>query len=188
MVPIASSLGGGTNGYLSLPSSAGRHPAVIVIHEWWGLTDWIRESTDHFAGEGYVALAVDLYHGKSTSDPNEAHELMRGLPEDRAAADLKGAFDTLAKRSDVDPARIGVVGWCMGGGYSLGLALGEPRLAATVMNYGRLVLDPKAIAAIRSPDSRKFWRTGSGDPGRRGQKVRRGSDGRSDFERHQDLS
>ena len=68
----------------------GKHPALIVIQEFWGLNDWIREQADRFAKQGYVALAPDLYRGKSTTDPNVAHELMRGLPEDRAMADQRG--------------------------------------------------------------------------------------------------
>ena len=108
-------------------------PAVIVIHEWWGLDNWVREQTDRLAQQGYVALAVYLYRGKSTSDPKEAHELMRGLPEDRAMSDLKAAFNYLASRPDVEPTAIGVIGWCMGGGYSLALATQEPRLAAAVI-------------------------------------------------------
>jgi carboxymethylenebutenolidase len=150
--PLATfpSQNGEASGYLSVPSTKGRKPAVIVIQEWWGVDDWIREQTDRYAQQGYVALAVDLYRGKSTKDPAEAHELMRGMPEDRAIADLKAAFNYLAARDDVDPNAIGAVGWCMGGGYALALATQEPRLAATVINYGRLVTDFDTIAKIQS--------------------------------------
>ncbi|HEX6178539.1 MAG TPA: dienelactone hydrolase family protein, partial [Thermoanaerobaculia bacterium] len=108
---------GDASGYLAVPPATGKKPAVIVIQEWWGVDDWIREQTDRFAQQGYVALAVDLYRGKSAKDPDEAHELMRGMPEDRAMADLKAAFNYLASREDVEPSAIGVIGWCMGGGY-----------------------------------------------------------------------
>lgn len=147
------SAAGTASGYLARPSGdvQGKRPALIVIQEWWGLNDWIKQNTDHFAEKGYVALAVDLYRGEVTSDPGAAHELMRGLPEDRAMADLKGAFEWLAARSDVDPARIGAIGWCMGGGYSLALAAAEPRLAAAVVNYGRLISDPASVAKISAP-------------------------------------
>ena len=145
------SLGNDASGYLSLPSGKGKHPAIIVIQEWWGMNEWILQQTDRFASQGYVALAVDLYRGKATSDPEVAHELMRGMPEDRAMSDLKTGFNYLAARDDVDASRIGVIGWCMGGGYSLALATVEPRVAATVMNYGRLVTDPATIAKIESP-------------------------------------
>jgi len=140
------------SGYLAAPGGAGRHPALIVVHEWWGLNDWVRAKADHFARDGYVALAIDLYRGKSAGrDPDVAHQLMRGLPEDRAARDLAAAFRYLAARADVDPARIGSIGWCMGGGYALEAAIQEPTLAACVINYGRLVTDPKTVAKIRAP-------------------------------------
>lgn len=144
---------GETQGYLSLPQESGpakKRPAIIVIQEWWGLNEWIRQNTDRFADQGYVTLAVDLYRGAQASDQQEAHELMRGMPEDRAMADLKAGFDYLASNPSVDPTRIGSIGWCMGGGYSLALAAAEPRLRATVINYGRLITDPARISRIKS--------------------------------------
>src|SRR5439155_13686383 len=99
-------LPGGGRGYLVLPAGSGKHPAIVVIQEWWGLNDWIRDNAARFAGQVYVALAVDLYRGRSTSDPAEAHELMRGLPEDRALADLEAGFNDYAARSDVNAQRI----------------------------------------------------------------------------------
>lgn len=155
---------GQASGYFSFPSSAGKHPALIVIQEWWGVNDWIKQQADKFAGEGYVALAPDLYRGKVAADPSLAHELMRGMPEDRAMNDLKGAFAYLAARNDVDPERIGVIGWCMGGGYALQLALAEPRIAATSINYGRLVTDPATIAKIRAPILGNFGAADRGIP------------------------
>lgn len=154
----------GASGYLSLPAREGKHPALIVIQEWWGLNDWIEEDADRFANQGYVALAVDLYRGRVAKDPEEAHELMRGLPEDRAVGDLQSAFNYLASRSDVDPARVGVIGWCMGGGYSLALAIAEPRLKASVINYGRLVTDPATIAKIQPAILGNFGATDKGIP------------------------
>jgi carboxymethylenebutenolidase len=140
----------GGSGWLQAPATPGKHPAILVIQEWWGLDDWIKEDVARFAGQGYVALAVDLYRGRATSDPGEAHELSRGLPEDRAMEDMKAGFDFLAARADVDPARIGIVGWCMGGGYALAFAVAEPRLRAAVVNYGRLVTAAPKIEAIHA--------------------------------------
>jgi carboxymethylenebutenolidase len=139
---------GEASGYLSAPPAGGRKPAIIVIQEWWGVDDWIRSQADRFAQQGYVALAVDLYRGRVAKSQEEAHELSRGLPEDRAIADLKAAIDYLSQRPDVDPERIGVIGWCLGGGYALALATSDPRPKATVINYGRLVTDPQAITKI----------------------------------------
>jgi len=145
------SLGGKGSGYLVEPAGNGKHPGIIVIQEWWGLNDWVKDQAEHFAKDGYVALAPDLYRGKIATTPDVAHELMRGMPQDRAMADLKGAFNYLASRKDVDASHIGVIGWCMGGGYSLDLTLAEPQIAATVINYGHLVTDPATIARIHSP-------------------------------------
>src|SRR5271170_5283936 len=80
------------SGYLALPDGGGKHPAIIVIHEWWGLNDWVKQQADKFASQGYVALAVDLYRGKAAANADEAHQLMRGLPDDRGLRDLEAAF------------------------------------------------------------------------------------------------
>jgi carboxymethylenebutenolidase len=144
------SLPHGGNGWLGVPSSPGKHPALLVIQEWWGLTDWIKQDVARFAGNGYVALAVDLYRGKVGSDPSEAHELMRGLTDERAMGDMKAGFEWLAARPDVDSQRIGIIGWCMGGGYALSFAVAEPRLKAAAINYGKLVSDPAKIEAIHA--------------------------------------
>lgn len=166
VIQFPSAIGGNASGYLALPDLkvTGRHPAIIVIQEWWGMNDWILQQADRFSRDGYVALAIDLYRGKSTGDSATAHELMRGMPEDRAMADLKAAFNLLAARSDVDPAKIGSIGWCMGGGYSLALAAVEPRLAACVMNYGRLVTDPNTIEKLRTPILGNFGADDRGIP------------------------
>src|SRR5580765_7577453 len=129
-------------GILYTPAGKGPFPALIVIHEWWGLNDWVKEQASKFADQGYVALAVDLYRGKVADNPDLAHELMRGVPEDRASRDLRAAFDYLAAQPNVKKDRIGSIGWCMGGGYSLRVAILEPTLAADVINYGPLITDP----------------------------------------------
>lgn len=139
------------NGILYTPAGKGPFPALLVIHEWWGLNDWVKEQASKFADEGYVALAVDLYRGKVAATPDLAHELMRGVPEDRARRDLQAAFDFLASQPDVRKDRIGSVGWCMGGGYSLNVALAQPKLAAAVINYGHLATDPAQLKKINAP-------------------------------------
>ena len=139
------------NGFLALPDTPGRHPAVVVIHEWWGLNDWVKTQTEKLAADGYVALAVDLYRGKIATVPETAQELMQGTPQDRAVRDLEAGFNFLAGRSDVNKAKIASFGWCMGGGYSFQLAVHEPKLAACVVNYGAPPTDPAAIASIKAP-------------------------------------
>jgi carboxymethylenebutenolidase len=138
-------------GVLYTPAGKGPFPAIIVIHEWWGLNDWMKEQAAKLADQGYVVLAVDLYRGKVAENSDVAHELSRGLPEDRAKRDLHAAFEFLASQPNVNKNRIGAIGWCMGGGYSLEVALQEPALAAAVINYGRLATDPAALQKINAP-------------------------------------
>ena len=139
------------SGFLALPEGTGKHPALVVIHEWWGLNDQIKDETRKFAAQGYVALAVDLYRGKVATTPDEAHELMRGVPDDRGIRDLNAAFAYLAARPDVRADKIGSVGWCMGGGWSIKLAMSEPKLAACAVNYGSLPTEAASIAKINAP-------------------------------------
>lgn len=150
--------------FLAVPDSPGRHPGIVVIHEWWGLNDWVKEQAQKFADLGYVALALDLYRGKTASNPDMAHELMRGMPQDRAIRDLKAAFDYLASRPDVNHDKIGSVGWCMGGGLSLQLAVHEPQLAACAVNYGSMPTDPADIQKIRAPVLGNFGAEDHGIP------------------------
>jgi carboxymethylenebutenolidase len=133
------------------PDGARSLPALVVVHEYWGLNDWAKEQASKLADQGYVALAIDLYRGKVADNPDQAHELMRGVPQDRATRDLKAAYDFLAAQPNVKKDRIGSIGWCMGGGYALDLALSEPRLAATVINYGHLATDPETVKKINGP-------------------------------------
>jgi carboxymethylenebutenolidase len=152
------------NAYLALPDGAGKHPAIIVIHEWWGLNDWVKEQAQKYAAQGYVALAVDLYRGKVAGNPDEAHILMRGLPDDRGMRDLEAAFAYLSSRADVDAAKIGSIGWCMGGSWSIKLAVDQPKLAACVVNYGWLPSDPSLVAKIKAPVQGNFGADDQGIP------------------------
>jgi len=138
-------------GIIYTPTGKGPFPGIIAIHEWWGLNDWVKEQASKLADQGYVALALDLYRGKVATTPEEAHEIMRGVPEDRAKRDLQAAYDYLASQPNVKKDRIGAIGWCMGGGYSLDVALLEPNLAADVINYGSLVTDPSEVKKINAP-------------------------------------
>jgi carboxymethylenebutenolidase len=132
------------------PDGKGPFPALIAIHEWWGLNDWVKQQASELANQGYLTLAIDLYRGQVATTPEQARALMSSVPEDRAARDLHAAMEFLQSQRDVDRSRIGSIGWCMGGGYSLDLALTEPTLKASVINYGHLVTDPQAIAKIHA--------------------------------------
>jgi carboxymethylenebutenolidase len=138
-------------GVLYTPAGKGPFPALIVIHEWWGMNDWVKEQASKLADQGYESLAIDLYRGKVATTPDMAHELMRGVPEDRAKRELHAAFEFLQSQSNVKRDRIGAIGWCMGGGYALDVALQEPTLAADVINYGHLATDPETVKKINAP-------------------------------------
>jgi carboxymethylenebutenolidase len=138
------------HGVLFVPDGAGKHPAIVVIHEWWGLTDWVKDQGRDFADHGYVALAVDLYRGKVATDRDTAHELMSGMSQDRALRDMTAAANYLASLPSVRADRIGAVGWCMGGGLALQLALSDPQIKAVAMNYGTPVTDHAQLTAMKA--------------------------------------
>src|ERR1043166_4071698 len=137
-------------GIVYTPAGKGPFPGLIVIHEWWGLNDWVKEQASKLSDQGYIVLAIDLYRGKVGTTPDEAHEIMRGVPEDRAARDLHAAFEFLKSQPNVKADRIGSIGWCMGGGYALNMALREPGLAAAVINYGHLATDVDSLKKINA--------------------------------------
>jgi carboxymethylenebutenolidase len=128
--------GSQAHGYLATPAG-GSGPGVIVIQEWWGLTDHIADISDRLAGEGFVALAPDLFGGKVAHDADEAMKLLTELPVDRAARDLSGAVDYLLAQDSVTSSTVGAIGFCMGGGFVLLLAAQQgDRVGAAVPFYG----------------------------------------------------
>ena len=121
--------GGQLQGYLAEPARPDGAPAVVVIQEWWGLNDQIRGVADRLAGAGYLALVPDLYRGKTTVEKEEAHHLMTGLDfGDAASQDVRGAVQYLKTRA----AKVGCVGFCMGGALTLLASANVPDLAAAV--------------------------------------------------------
>jgi carboxymethylenebutenolidase len=126
--------GGTAQGYLAMPEGEGGVP-LVVIQEWWGLVPHIQDVCDRFAAEGFVALAPDLFHGESTTEPDEAGKLMMALNVDQAARDMGGAVDKVAELAGRD--RVGVTGFCMGGGLALVVAARRPdKVKAVVPWYG----------------------------------------------------
>jgi carboxymethylenebutenolidase len=140
-------------GFLAMPRDAVEPlPGIIVIHEWWGLNDNIKAATRRLAGEGYVALAVDLYGANTAATPEEAQALMAALvaDPDAARANLRQAYEYLEKYA-LAP-RIASIGWCLGGGWSLQTALLLPNeLDAMVMYYGQLVSTDSELATLQMP-------------------------------------
>jgi len=135
---------------LYVPDGKGPFPGIVAIHEWWGLNDWVKEQASKLADQGYVTLAIDLYRGKVATTPEQAHEIMRGVPEDRAKRDLRAAVEFLKSQSNMRQDRVASIGWCMGGGYSLDVAMQEPTLTAAVINYGHLASDPESLKPIHA--------------------------------------
>ena len=121
-------------GYLAVPEG-GSGPGVIVIQEWWGLVPHIRDVADRFAAAGFVALAPDLYHGITTTEPDEAGKLLMGLAIDRAAKDIAGAAKYLVGRAETSSDKVGAVGFCMGGSLALWSATLAPEVVAAVGFY-----------------------------------------------------
>lgn len=125
--------GGTCSGYLAAPDDKG--PGIVVIQEWWGLVDHIKDVCDRLAAEGFVALAPDLYRGEIATEPDEASKKMMELKIDEAAKDMGGAFDYMRTSPTVFPHGVGCVGFCMGGALSLVLATRRP-VGAAVVYYG----------------------------------------------------
>jgi len=144
--------GGEAHGYLALPDS-GSGPGVIVIQEWWGLTQHVVDVADRLAADGFVALAPDLYGGTTTHDAEEAGRLMQELPVEQAARDLHGAVDYLLAHDAVTGDRVGAVGFCMGGGFVLVLAAqAGAKIGAAVPYYAVFnTADDPDLSGITAP-------------------------------------
>jgi carboxymethylenebutenolidase len=150
-------------GYLAVPDGEGPFPAVILIHEWNGVVDRIRQTADAFAREGYVALAADLYQGRTGSNPEENMALVRETQADPdlIIRNLNAAAAYLRARPDVT-GKIGTMGWCFGGGVALSYAIGGDNHDATAIFYGRLVDDPALLAGVNHEIYGTFGQMDSG--------------------------
>lgn len=141
------------SGYLAKPKGADDDlPGIVVIHEWWGLNDNIRMMTRRLAGEGYVALAVDLYNGQSADSPDHARQYVQQVSQnpDAAIDNLGQAIEYLEEEQEAE--EIGTIGWCFGGGWSLQTALNMPdEVDATVIYYGQLVQDKSELQKLDTP-------------------------------------
>jgi carboxymethylenebutenolidase len=138
---------GKTGGFLASPKAPGKYSGVLVIQEIWGLVENIKDITRRLAGEGYVALAVDLYDGKTVKTLEDGRGIREKISEDMMLKDTNAAFRHLKSLPNVKPNRIGSVGYCMGGGLSLKLACENRELAAVVVFYGR---NPSPIDLVKN--------------------------------------
>ena len=138
-----------TTGYLAVPEGTGPFPALVIIHEWNGLVDRVRQVADDFAAEGYVTLAADLYQGRTGANAEENIALMQEAMGDMPSvvSNLNAATAYLRSRPDVTD-RVGAMGWCFGGGIALSFGLDGDNHQATAIFYGRLVDDPEVLASM----------------------------------------
>jgi carboxymethylenebutenolidase len=138
-----------TSGYLAKPVVDGNYPGVVMIHEWWGLNDNIKEMADNLASHGYVVLAVDLYDGKVATTSDQARQLITSFDPEHGIQNMNSAVSLL--NDDYSTSTIGSIGWCFGGGQSLNLALDNNEMDATVIYYGSLVTDSDNLSSIDWP-------------------------------------
>jgi carboxymethylenebutenolidase len=141
--------GGTVPGYLAKPEGNGPFPGVVVIQEWWGLDDHIKDVARRYAEEGFVAVAPDLYHGKVATEPNDAQKLAMEMDQDRAGVEIAGAVKYLLGRPDV--GKVGVTGFCMGGRLSFLAAYRTPEASAIVPFYGASPEPWSQMANITAP-------------------------------------
>ena len=133
---------------IALPD-ADKAPAVLLIHEWWGLNDQIRSVAAELANLGYIALAVDLYGGNVADTPDGARALMQGV-DGAAATDTLVSWVEYLKNHDAGNGKVGTMGWCFGGGWSLNASLAVP-VDATVIYYGNVKKNAADLASLQSP-------------------------------------
>lgn len=141
------------SGFLAKPADGNaKYPGIVMVHEWWGLNDNIKEMAKQMASHGYVVLAADLYKGKVTTDSSQAQVLATGARNnhDDTIKNLQAAVRYLRNSNFVDPGKVGSLGWCFGGDWSLQLALNE-KMNATGLYYGRPVSDPNVLSVIKWP-------------------------------------
>ncbi len=142
--------GSSASGYLAEPAS-GRGPAVVVLQEWWGVDDHIRSVVDRLAQAGFIALAPDLYHGETTTEPSEAQQKMMAMSMDQAEKEMAGAVAYLAAHEGNTGSGIGAIGWCLGGGLAVWAAATNPQIAATVTYYYVMAHGKPDFSKIRGP-------------------------------------
>lgn len=137
-------------GYLAVPDS-GSGPATILLQEWWGLEDHIKDVCDRLAGAGFLTLAPDLYRGDTTEQPDEAEQKMMALSMEQVEKDMRGAVDFLAEHEGYDGEGIGSVGFCLGGGLSVWAATANPKVRATVTYYYVMPHGKPDFSKLRGP-------------------------------------
>ena len=138
-----------TQGFLAKPTGQGEFPGIVMIHEWWGLNDNIKEMAEKLASHGYVVLAVDLYNGDVATTSDQARQLITSFDKDVGIQNMNYAASYIQENHNVE--KLGSIGWCFGGGQSLNLALNNQDMDATVIYYGSLVTEQESLSSISWP-------------------------------------
>ncbi len=154
----------GTRAYLSLPPGEGPFPAIIVIHEWWGLNGNIEHWADRLASAGWAALAVDLYSGTVATTREQALAAMKTVDDTKAAGVIRAGIDFIAADPRIRATKKAVIGWCFGGGWSLQAALTNPDIDGAIIYYGQLETDPAKLRSIKAKVLGVFARKDTGIP------------------------
>lgn len=157
-------------GYFAAPAS-GKGPAVVVIQEWWGLVPHIEDVVDRFAREGFVAIAPDLYHGKTTTSPDDAGKMLMELDVDRAEREIAGAGDWLLARPECSSKKFGIVGFCMGGALVQYEATKNPKVGAAASFYGGFKKVPTQWEDLQAPLLLIYGEKDQGVPAEQGREL-----------------
>lgn len=137
------------SGFLAKPKTVGEFPGVVIIHEWWGLNDNIKDTAEKIASHGYVVLAIDLFDGQVAIESQDATKMVSEFQQDVGIDNMNSTVTYLQNNHSVE--KIGSIGWCFGGGQSLNLALNNENMDASVIYYGRLVTDTNELSKIDWP-------------------------------------
>ena len=160
-MPVA---GDSLEAYVAWPVGTAKVPTVLIVQEWWGLDDHIKDIARRMSREGYLAIVPDLYHGKVAETPEVAHELVRGLEDTRVFAELATAAAWARSQQRSADGRMGIMGFCVGGGITLRYAIQDPKLSAAVMFYGPPESDPAKLATLKAPLQGHFGMLDQGIP------------------------
>lgn len=161
-----------SNGHTCSGYFAGEGPAVVVIQEWWGLVPHIEDVVERFAGAGFAAIAPDLYHGKTTSSPDEATKMLMELDVERAGKEIAGAGAYLLQRPECTSKKYGVIGFCMGGALAQYAATVDPiRVGAAVSFYGGFKKVPTQWERLAAPLLLIYGANDKGVPAEQGREL-----------------
>lgn len=168
--------GDGAYAYVAQPNDDKRHPGVVIVQEWWGIEPHMQGLAQKLAADGFIVAVPDLYHGKVATDPNDASRLMMSIRQnvDRAAREIIGALDTLKSYPNVEPKKLGLIGFCVGGFLAYTVASRYPDLGAVLPFYGGgYDPAPAEVAKVQAPVLAFYGSQDNSIPAEQRQKIER---------------